>query len=275
MLPGFRFVFAAIALSISILVFSLGAAALLRAAHQEFAGMPRLIAAEPVFPERNEAGPALAMLRADPTEAGVSDDATAHAAQIAVVSAEPSDPASSQGVSALPEAEKIAVRDDPPTALEDVQPSTAPEALSPEPAMPAETRMETPAPVERDVAAVEETLPLASAQPALTAPVPPVALTEESTGIAMTRTATLAGPAMNIRSRPKIEQRRTPKKRAAAAVKKTAPKQRVVTRPKVAPRPQIARSVRQQPAAPSAAPFGSWDDHWPGSAPAGQSAFRF
>src|SRR3954469_16514291 len=139
MLPGFRFVFAAIALSVSILVFSLGAAALLRAAHQEFASMPRVVAAETAFAERNEAGTALAMLRAEPTEPGVSDEAKDHATQIAVVSAEPSDPASSEGVSALPEAEQIAVRDDPPIAVEDVQPSTAPEAPSPEPVIAAET----------------------------------------------------------------------------------------------------------------------------------------
>ena len=37
MLPGFRFLFAAVLMSVSILVFGLGAAALLRAAHQEFA----------------------------------------------------------------------------------------------------------------------------------------------------------------------------------------------------------------------------------------------
>ena len=41
MLPGFRFLFAAIVLSMSILVFGLGAAALLRAAHEEFAANPR------------------------------------------------------------------------------------------------------------------------------------------------------------------------------------------------------------------------------------------
>ena len=40
MLPGFRFLFAAIVLSMSILVFGLGAAALLRAAHEEFASTP-------------------------------------------------------------------------------------------------------------------------------------------------------------------------------------------------------------------------------------------
>src|SRR3974390_1682550 len=37
MLPGFRFFFAAIVLSMSLLVFGLGAAAVLRAAHEEFA----------------------------------------------------------------------------------------------------------------------------------------------------------------------------------------------------------------------------------------------
>ena len=40
MLPGFRFLFAAIVLSMSILVFGLGAAALLRAAHEQFASNP-------------------------------------------------------------------------------------------------------------------------------------------------------------------------------------------------------------------------------------------
>src|SRR4051812_25330732 len=82
MLPGFRFLFAAIALSISILVFSLGAAALLRAAHQEFASMPRLIAAETVFAQRNETEPALAMLHADAVEAGPSEAPKAEDTQI-------------------------------------------------------------------------------------------------------------------------------------------------------------------------------------------------
>ena len=42
MLPGFRFLFAAIVLSMSMMVFGLGAAALLRAAHEEFASNPSL-----------------------------------------------------------------------------------------------------------------------------------------------------------------------------------------------------------------------------------------
>jgi hypothetical protein len=40
MLPGFRFLFAAILLSTSVLIFGLGAAALLRAAHEEVASAP-------------------------------------------------------------------------------------------------------------------------------------------------------------------------------------------------------------------------------------------
>src|SRR5206468_2200031 len=50
MLPGFRFLFAAIVLSMSVLIFGLGAAALLRSAHEEFASLPsRRAPAEQVF----------------------------------------------------------------------------------------------------------------------------------------------------------------------------------------------------------------------------------
>jgi hypothetical protein len=68
MLPGFRFLFAAVILSMSILVFGLGAAALLRAAHEKFAANPTWRAApEPVFAQQSEATKAtLAMMRVDP-----------------------------------------------------------------------------------------------------------------------------------------------------------------------------------------------------------------
>src|SRR5262249_35527040 len=69
MLPGFRFLFAAIALAISILVFGLGAAALLRAAHEEFASNSSWRAApeQPIIAQQSEpAKPVLAMLRFDP-----------------------------------------------------------------------------------------------------------------------------------------------------------------------------------------------------------------
>jgi hypothetical protein len=69
MLPGFRFLFAAIILCFSILVFGLGAAALLRAAHEEFAskpswrGMPATVFAQPSEASRL---PVLALLQVEP-----------------------------------------------------------------------------------------------------------------------------------------------------------------------------------------------------------------
>src|ERR1700724_2344208 len=71
MLPGFRFLFAAILLSMSILIFGLGAAALLRAAHEEFASNPPWRAPpEPVFAQQSEPNkPVLAMLVVDPPPA--------------------------------------------------------------------------------------------------------------------------------------------------------------------------------------------------------------
>ena len=68
MLPGFRFLFTAIVLSMSILVFGLGAAALLRAAHEEFANLPsRRATPEPMFARLNDdPPPTLALLRVDP-----------------------------------------------------------------------------------------------------------------------------------------------------------------------------------------------------------------
>src|SRR5213593_4668168 len=68
MLPGFRFLFTAIVLSMSVLVFGLGAAALLRAAHEEFANLPsRRATPEPMFARRNDGPPpTLALLRVDP-----------------------------------------------------------------------------------------------------------------------------------------------------------------------------------------------------------------
>jgi hypothetical protein len=69
MLPGFRFLLAAILLSTSILVFGLGAAALLRATHEQYVSNPswRNGPQEQVFAQAPEpAQPVLAALRAEP-----------------------------------------------------------------------------------------------------------------------------------------------------------------------------------------------------------------
>src|SRR5690242_8453420 len=67
MLPGIRFLLAAIVLSISILTFGLGAAALLRAAHEEVASVPSRRMPEQVFAQQAEPpATTLAMLRVEP-----------------------------------------------------------------------------------------------------------------------------------------------------------------------------------------------------------------
>ena len=68
MLPGFRFLFAAIMLSMSLLVFGLGAAALLRAAHESFASNSSWRAAPevPFAQHPDTTMPVLATLRVEP-----------------------------------------------------------------------------------------------------------------------------------------------------------------------------------------------------------------
>jgi hypothetical protein len=79
MLPGFRFLLAATFLSGSMMVFGLGAAAVLRAAHEEFAYNPSWRAPpEPKFTQSEGAArPNLAMLRVEPRPVQVSEQKTA------------------------------------------------------------------------------------------------------------------------------------------------------------------------------------------------------
>src|SRR5215510_3153382 len=79
MLPGFRFLLTAIVLSMSVLIFGLGAAALLRAAHEEVASVPtRRVMAEPVFAQQLEAPQStLALLRVEPVMPEKAPDTSA------------------------------------------------------------------------------------------------------------------------------------------------------------------------------------------------------
>ena len=144
MLPGFRFLFAAIMLSMSLLVFGLGAAALLRAAHEEFANNPSWRAApEVTFAQRTDATrPVLATLRVDlPVAQSAQDDAPAIAApaeqaaareQIAALKAEQSSPevaraeasrAEATRPEVVPLAENPAANDAAPVSLEKIEES--------------------------------------------------------------------------------------------------------------------------------------------------------
>jgi hypothetical protein len=124
MLPGFRFLFAAIVLSMSILIFGLGAAALLRAAHEQFVSNPSWHATpETMFAQQSDASrPVLAMMHVEPAvpeQAKAPDDVPAAPAP------------REQATSVAPPAEPA------PIVAAQTEPEKA-EALTPEQAAPAE-----------------------------------------------------------------------------------------------------------------------------------------
>jgi hypothetical protein len=135
MLPGFRFLFAAIMLSVSLLVFGLGATALLRSAHEEFAnnpswrGAPEVKFAQPAEPTM----PVLATLRVDIAEQKPQEDASPPATASEPTAADP------VAVAAAP-----------------AQPAEVPPD-QPSPAETAEAQAPTPAPTAAEASAADET----------------------------------------------------------------------------------------------------------------------
>jgi hypothetical protein len=248
MLPGFRFLFAAIVLSTSLLIFGLGAAALLRAAHEEFASIPsRRAPPEVMFVRRDDAGATLAMLRAEPS---VVDEKAVEPPIADPVQDQPAIiPASTEVEKPVAEPDKVAALD-AVTSVENAQPSEAPtsEAAAPETPIQAETQAEADAPsAETEVAAVAEMTPAASNESAVTMPDQVTAPIDESTRIAETRIATLGGPPVSIAMQ-------TPSK-IAPVVKKHAQVRGIVKRRKIAPA-RVTQQAPQVPADPLARPFG-------------------
>jgi hypothetical protein len=249
MLPGFRFLCAAIVLSISLLIFGLGAAALLRAAHEEFASIPsRRPPPEVMFVQREDAAPTLAMLRAEPS---VVDEKAAEPPPIAdPVQDQPAIiPAPTKVEKPVAEPDKVAALDTA-TPVENAQPSEPPtsEAAAPESPIPAETQAQADAPsAETKLAAIAEMTPRPSNESAATMPDQAAAPIDEGTRIAETIIATLGGPPVTIGTR-------TPSK-IAPAVKKHAQARRIVKRRRIAP-VRVTQHAPQTPADPFARPFG-------------------
>jgi hypothetical protein len=193
MLPGFRFLFAAIVLSTSILIFGLGAAALLRASHDQFVSIPaRRPLPEPVFAQQIEpSAPTLALLRVEPSLAAKAPAAAAIAALVEQPpEAVPVPPVETERLAAL--------RVDEPVAPETARPETAARA---EPAPSTEAAAVEAAPDtagEIKVAAVETATSPAATDTA-SAALPPVIMppAPESMG-APTRIAALASPAATV-----------------------------------------------------------------------------
>lgn len=251
MLPGFRFLFAAVLLTVSLVVFGLGAAALLRSAHQEFATIPTRRAPPTVFAQPPvEAPPTLAMLR---VEAAAPTPETVAPPAVSVTSAAEQEPPSRllrAGKIALPET--AAPPSTPATAAVEI---TAPVAATPKPEVAAKsepTKIEEREPL-TTVAVAPATFvePVAAPPPeAATVPAPAAAaevvatpagpqptatLTDDDARLSSTKIAMLGGPPIDTESVP------LPKaKPAAEPAKKIVKKHIVVKKRRVAARPMAA-----------------------------------
>jgi hypothetical protein len=263
MLPGFRFLLAATFLSMSILVFGLGAAALLRAAHEQFATNPSWHAApEATFVQQVEpARPVLAMLR-------VGTPATEQKATGNIPGTNvPAIPAPAEQTATAPppaEPEKIAALRPEPPALPAAAKSDMPVSESPAPSQAAAapgdvpvsdaTRIATAASgseaevASTDRAAPEPVLPPANeAVPAATgveaASSPPAsAPASPQADIAPTKTATLDNPSITVEAKPPANA--VSAKPDPSAVKKQLRARRAALRRRMAAR--LARLAAQQ-----------------------------
>jgi hypothetical protein len=272
MLPGFRFLFAAIVLSLSMLVFGLGAAALLRAAHEQFASTPAWRAApEATFAQQADAPrdvtrdvtrdaprPVLAMLRVEP-EPRSSDSVPA------VNVAAPAEPAATASPPAEPE--RIA-------ALKPQQETSAPEAARPDPAVESPQQAEaaaaptdapavtdtagtTPPAAETKIASTEQPSPPQVLSPQVdVAPVisgpaasePDNAPAATAVDVASTRIATLGGPPVAIETSPPVKTAVSAKP-DQDAIRKHRQARRAAHRRRLAARARAAARLAAQQAA--------------------------
>ncbi|WKA30158.1 hypothetical protein [Bradyrhizobium roseum] len=207
MLPGFRFLLSAIVLSTSVLIFGLGAAALLRSAHEEFVNLPsRRATPAPMFARLSEDPPTtLALLRVDPVadQPAAAPDVLAESGQTPETG--PAEP------------EKLA-------ALNSTE---APQDAAAKPEEPADkASVETPAPspevpianTDVKIAAASVPEPDAAHQNAAS-PEPAADIPSFEPSIATTLIATLGGPAVQIEQKTSTTEakpdRVTAKKKAA------------------------------------------------------------
>jgi hypothetical protein len=256
MLPGLRFLFVAVVLSLSMMIFGLGAAALLRSAHEEFTNLPTMRPQpETILAQQTEvARPTLALLRVDtpvtepneinrptvsdvpnaeppqeqssPTASTEPDRVTAEPDRTA---AEPDRPATP--TAALPSEEKSGAADTSPEAPAQAETTARIEMPTPPPEnqAPETQKLETQRP-ETQVAAIPE--PTSSAAVTATAAVSePSAAPSAKAG--SLKIATLGGPAVTI-------------------VAQTVPKKAVATptKRKQARRPVKRHRIARVPAAP-------------------------
>jgi hypothetical protein len=249
MLPGFRFLFTAIVLSMSILIFGLGAAALLRAAHEEFANLPsRRATPEPMFARLNDnQPPTLALLRVDPVAEKVPAAGPETATDVP--------PPAGQTPDARPaEPEKLAAL----TPAEPMQAEAAkPEAPAKEASAETAAGTETPvANAEVKIVAIAATPEPVAATPPATSPEPAADIPPFEGSIATTLIATLGGPAVLVDATTSSTEakpdRRAVQKRAAERARE---RRRIAAARRARLARQAALTLQQQQPNPFAFPL--------------------
>jgi hypothetical protein len=176
MLPGFRFLLAAILLSASILVFGLGAASLLRASHEQYVSNPswRNGPQEQVFAQASEpAQPVLAALRVEPVAPVANEAAPAMQEQVPSIGLPAVETAPEQMAAVTLEAK---VDSEPQPELQVVAVAPAAETAAPATEAPAPE----PAQIQAAAPAPTDTLTLAdtTASVATTTPTPAMSATD-------------------------------------------------------------------------------------------------
>jgi hypothetical protein len=260
MLPGFRFLFTAIMLLLSILIFGLGAAALLRAAHEEFASNPSWHATpETTFAQQTEAPrreatrpdatrPVLAVLRMDAPVGEKSPDVPSAALPLAATEqASPlSTPAESERIAAL----KPEDSSPPEPAKPEIPVSESPAKTEAAPAL-----ADAPAPAdETRISATGEAVPPANeaaraASGQTSAPASPDADLASKTDLASTKIATLDGPPVTIEAR--HAGKTAAAKPDASVIQKRLQARRAAQRRRMAARARLARLALQQQQIPN------------------------
>jgi hypothetical protein len=258
MLPGFRFLFAAIVLSVSVLIFGLGAAALLRTAHEQFASIPsRRPPPEPVFPRQNEPlTPTLALLRVEPEITEKVPDDVARTTILETVA--PAVQASEEAPAAAPE-KLAALKIEQPAPTETMKPEIPAAETTPAQATPPETPIakEPIAKEEVKFAAIAQTTPpvtVATSPPAEPAPEPVAAAPSLAGNLAAKRIATLGGPAVTIEKTVTAKTTSAKPKKNRSIERKRVQRSKERRRIAAARRAQLARQAAAQQQADPFAP---------------------
>jgi hypothetical protein len=258
MLPGFRFLFAAIILSMSLLVFGLGAAALLRVAHEEFASNPSWRAPpEMTFAQRPDATrPVLAALRVDLAPKALDEGpAIAAPAEQAAIAPQPSAAEEIAALKAEPSSPEVIKAE--AANMETAKPEVIPVAESrpandAAPVQPEKTEELNIAAIAPGIAPSEVSPPDDRQADASAEPTGAEAVVSPADSAA-TRIATLGGPPVEIETAPPAKSSAAKPDQARpdeSAIKRRQRARRAAHRRRLAARARLAAQIQQMQANP-------------------------